>query len=120
MRDTHLSFKLQLFKGRLFDAFKKEKTEHNAKSEDDSDEKPQIYLTFVNNLLYYPFSNCEVYFNITIVYNASGLYPHKAQISNKFESSAVGNKGILAFHGYSFVKFRKHWICIRSLIEKIL
>ena len=29
MRDTHLSLKLQLFKGRLFDAFKKEKAEQN-------------------------------------------------------------------------------------------
>ena len=28
MRDTHLSLKLQLFKGRMFDAFKKEKAEH--------------------------------------------------------------------------------------------
>ena len=28
MRDTHLSLKLQLFEGRLFEAFKKEKAEH--------------------------------------------------------------------------------------------
>ena len=45
MRDTHLSLKLQLFKGRLFDAFKKEKAEHKAKSEEDSDEEQQTYLT---------------------------------------------------------------------------
>ena len=31
IRDTHLSLKLQLFKERLFDAFKKEKAEHKAK-----------------------------------------------------------------------------------------
>ena len=37
-----------------------------------------------------------------MVYNANGLYPHKAQISNEFNSSAVSNKGILACHGYSF------------------
>ena len=37
-----------------------------------------------------------------MVYNASGLYPHKAQISNEFNSSAVSNKGILACHGHSF------------------
>ena len=43
MRDTHFSLKLQLFKGRLFDAFKKEQ----AKSEDDSDEESQTYLTYV-------------------------------------------------------------------------
>ena len=37
-----------------------------------------------------------------MVYNANGLYPRKAQISNEFNSSAVRNKGILACHGYSF------------------
>ena len=36
-----------------------------------------------------------------MVYNANGVYPHKAQISNEFNSSAVSNKGILACHGYS-------------------
>ena len=32
MRDTHFCLKLQLFIGRLFDAFIKEKAEHKAKS----------------------------------------------------------------------------------------
>ena len=105
LRDTHISLKLQLSKGRLFEAFKKEKAEHKAKSEEDSDEEPQTYLTYVNNLLYSLFSNCEVYFNNTMVYNANGLYPHKAQISNEFNSSAVSNKGILACHGYSFEEY---------------
>ena len=105
MRDTHFSLKLQLFKGRLFEAFKKEKAEHKAKSEEDSDEEPQTYLTYVNNLLHSLFSNCEVYFKNTMVYNANGLYPHKAQISNEFNSSAVSNKGILACHGYSFEEY---------------
>ena len=67
MRDTHISLKLQLFKGRLFDAFKKEKAEHKAKSEEDSDEEPYSYLTYVNNLLNSLFSKCEVYFNNTMV-----------------------------------------------------
>ena len=102
MRDTHLSIKLQLFKGRLFDAFKKEKAETKAKSEEDSVEKPHSYLTYVTILLHSLFSNCENYFKITMVYNANGLYPHKAQISNEFNSSAVCNKGILACHGYCF------------------
>ena len=79
MRDTHLSSKLQLSKERLFDAFKNEKVEHKAKSKDDSDEEPQSYLNYVNNLLHTLFSNCEVYFNNTMVYNANGIYPHKAQ-----------------------------------------
>ena len=103
--DTHLSLKLQLSKRRLFEAFKKEKAEHKANSEEDSDEEPQTYLFYVNNLQYSIFSNCEVYFNNTMVYNANGLYPHKAQLSNEFNSSAVSNKGILACHGYSFEEF---------------
>ena len=105
MRDTHLSLKLQLFKGRLFEAFKKEKAEHKAKTEEDSDEEPQTYLTYVNNLLHSLFSNFEVYFNNTMVYNANGLYPLEAQISNEFNSSAVSNKGILACHGYRFEEY---------------
>ena len=70
MRDTHLSLKLQLFKERLFDPFRKEKAEQKAKSEDDSDEEPQTYLTYVSNLLHSLVSNCEIYFNKTMVYNA--------------------------------------------------
>ena len=72
MRDTHLSLKLQLFKVRLFEAFKKEKAEHKAKSEEDSDEELQTYLTYVNNLLQSLFSSCEVFhiqwFTMPIVY----------------------------------------------------
>ena len=40
-----------------------------------------------------------------MAYNANGLCPHKAQISNKLNSSAVSNKGILACHGYSFEEY---------------
>ena len=65
MRDTRLSLKLHLFKGRLFETFKK--AVHKAKSEEDSDEEPQTYLTYVNNLLHSLFSNCEVYFNNAMV-----------------------------------------------------
>ena len=105
MRDTHPSLKLHLFTGRLFEAFKKEKAEYKAKSEEDSDDEPQTYLTYLNNLLYSLFSNCEVYFNNTMVYNANGLYPHKAQITTEFNSSAVSYKGILACHVYSFEEY---------------
>ena len=78
MRDTHFSLKLQLFNGGLFHAFKKEKAEHKAKSEDDSDEETDPNVTYVNNLLHSLFSNCYVYFNNTMAYNANGLYPYKA------------------------------------------
>ena len=105
MRDTHLSLKLQLFKGRLSEAIKKEKAEHKAKSEEYSDEEPKTYLTYVNNLLHSLFSNCKVYFNDTMAYNANGLYPTKAEMSNEFNSSAVSNKGILECYWYSFEEY---------------
>ena len=62
----------------------------------------QSYLTNVNNLLHSLFSNCEVYFNNTIVYSANRLYLRRAKISNEFNSSAVSHEAILACHGYSF------------------
>ena len=71
-RDTYLNLKLQIFKVKLFGAFKNEKTEQKAKPEDDLDEERQTYSSFVNNLLHSLFSNCEVYLNNTIVYNANG------------------------------------------------
>ena len=37
-----------------------------------------------------------------MVYNAKGFSPHKAHVSNEFNSSAVIKKRILACHGYSF------------------
>ena len=46
MRDIYLSLKLQLFKGRLFDAFKIEKANHKAKSEVDSHEEPEPFFNF--------------------------------------------------------------------------
>ena len=73
MCDTHLSLKLQLLIRRLFDAFKKEKAEHEGKSDEDYDEEPQTYLNYVNNLLHSLFSNCEVYFINTMVYTTNGF-----------------------------------------------
>ena len=40
-----------------------------------------------------------------MVYNANGMYPHKAEIADDFNSSEVSNKGILACHGYSLEEF---------------
>ena len=95
------------------------KSEKKAKSEYYSDEEPKSYLTNVKKLLHSLFSNCEVYFNKTMVYNADGLYPQKEQISNELIYSSVSDKGILACHEYNFEDFRKHWICTRSLIQQI-
>ena len=45
------------------------------------------------------------FFSITMIYNTNGFYPHKAQKSNQFNSSAVSNKEMLACHEYSFENF---------------
>ena len=50
-------------------AFKIEKAERQAKSEDDSDKEPEVYLTYVSNLLRSLFSNYENHFINTMVYN---------------------------------------------------
>ena len=97
---------------------KKKKVEHKAKSEEDLYEEPQTYLTFVNNQLHSLFFNCEVYFNNTVVYNANGLYPHKAEISNEFNSSAVSNKKNLLVMDTVLKNILMHLICIHSLIEQ--
>ena len=51
MRNTVLDLTLQLIILRLLDVFKREKEEQKAKSEDDSDEEPRLYLTSLHNLL---------------------------------------------------------------------
>ena len=55
----------------------------------------------------YIFYSPTVKFHLTVqmVYNANGLYLHKAQLSKEFNSSAVSNKGILACPGYCFEEF---------------
>ena len=105
MRDTSLSLKLELFEEKWFDDFKKEKPEDEAKPDDNSDEELEPYLTFVNNLLRILIFNGTIDFNISMAYNANGLYPLKAQASNDSISSSVRNEGILACHGYSFEEF---------------
>ena len=37
-----------------------------------------------------------------MAYNANGLYPDEAQISNELKSSAVSEKGVLACNEYGF------------------
>ena len=39
--------------------------------------------------------------------NAKALYPHKAKISNEFNSSAVSNNGKFACHGYNLKGYRE-------------
>ena len=81
----------------------KKKSEHKEKLVEDSDEVTQTYLNYVSNLLPSLFSNFILI--IQGLTNANGLYPHKAQISNEFNLSAVSKKSMLACHGYTFEDF---------------
>ena len=64
MRDTYLSLKLQLSIERWFDAFKIEKKEHKAKSEDDWENEPESYLTYAKlfYVLYSPIVHLFQYY----------------------------------------------------------
>ena len=79
----------------MFYAFKREKAERKAESENGSDREPEPHLTYVRKILHSLFAKCEEYSSNTMVYNAKGLYPHKAQKSNEFSSSAVSIKEYL-------------------------
>ena len=86
---------------------KKEKSEPEAKSEDDSYEEPKTYLSSADNLLDYLFSNCEFIFNNTRASNALEINPQSEQLLNEFILSALSNKRTLACHGYSFEEHRE-------------
>ena len=86
--------------------------------EECSDEESKTYLTYVNNLLHSLFSNCEVYFNKTMVYNSNELCSHKAQISVEFNSSAVINKRIIACHGYSSENFSDAFVIVCPFTDR--
>ena len=63
MTPIHLGSKLQLFRGKLFDAFKVKKSRRSAKSEADSDEDPESFLTYINNLLVLFYQMAIFFFN---------------------------------------------------------
>ena len=108
----------------MFDPFKREKEEHKAKSENESDEEPRPYLTSLHNLLHSLFSVCEDYSNTIIVYNATRLYLQGNQVLNKVNSSAVSNKETIAGHGYGFKEFLAaidlHPFCDRAISSEIV
>ena len=53
-----------------------------------------------------------------MAYNANGLYSHKAQTSDQFNSSAVSNKEKLACHAYGFEDFLDSFDSFPALFKK--
>ena len=117
MRDTQLILNLQLFKGRLLDAFEKEKEEYRAKSEDDSDEEPKTYLTYLKNLLYSLFSIMKFVLTIQWLTTPMGCILIRHIYWTNSTSRQRESKEHLLFTDIFLKKIRKHLIWIPSLIE---
>ena len=100
----------------LFDLFKRKKAENQVKQNADSDEKPDPYNFCASKLVPFPFSNGEVCFKKTMIYNVNGIFSLNAKHRTNL-MSVVGNTRNLAFHGYSFHEKRNHLRWIRSLID---
>ena len=112
LRQTYLTLKLQLVRGRGYETYntKEVKKEHKeeAKAEEDEaaeEEAPAPLVTHINNILHSIFSNGEVYINNQQIYNSNGLYAHKSYISNNFKGAISEYKGVLNFEGYDYEEF---------------
>ena len=116
--DTQLNLKLQLFKERLFDAFKI-KSKIYSKIRGWLRWGTKNVFSFCKQSTKFSILQLWIFFNNAVVYIARWIYPHKAQISNESKSPAVSNKEILDCHGYNFEEHPEALICIRSLIEQI-
>ena len=111
LRQTYLALKSKLIKGRGFDTYKtrekkKELKEDTAFTETDDDDVEFLeegegvpHITHVNNILHSTFSNAELYTKNHQIYNSTGLYAHKSQISKNFKSTLTGYKGVLHCEG---------------------
>ena len=108
LRETYLSLKTKLFKGRGFDTYKTtEKKEHKedtvfTETGDDNvelieEDEGVHHITHLNNFLHSIFSNAELYLNNHQIYNSNEFYAHKSHISNNFISTLSDYNGILQY-----------------------
>ena len=113
LRQTYLSLKLKLVKGRGYEIYntKEVKKEHkeDAKAEEEEtaeeEDAPVPLVTHVNNILHSIFPNVEVYINNQQIYNSKGLYAQKSYISNNFKGANSENKGVLHCQVYDYEEF---------------
>ena len=112
LRQSYLTLKVKLVKGRGYDTHKSKeaKKEHKneerpteaAVNEEEDDTNSLPFLTYVNNIMHSIFSNVEVYINNQQICNSNGLYAHKSYISNNFKGAISEYKGVLHCEGYDF------------------
>ena len=111
LRQTYLSWKLKLVRGRDYETYnskevkKEQKEEAESEEEDTVEEAPVPPVTNLNNTLHSIFSNVEVYINNQQVYNSNGLYAHKSYTSNNFKGSIFDYKGVLHSGEYDYEEF---------------
>ena len=112
LRQTYLTLKLKLVKGRGYEIYntKEVKKEHKEEAKGEKEETaegddPVPLVTHVNNILDSIFSNFEVYINNQQIYNSNGLYAHKSYSSNNFNGAISEYKGILHCEGYDYEEF---------------
>ena len=95
LRQSYLALKVKLDKRRGYDTHKSKEamkehkneeqpTEAAANGEED-DTNLVPFLTYVNNIMHFIFSNVEVYINNQQIYISKGLFAHKSYISNDFK-----------------------------------
>ena len=92
LRQSYLTLKVKLVKGRGYDTHKSKeaKKEHKneeqpteaATNDEEDDTNSVLLLNYVNNTMLSIFSNVEVCINNQQIYNSIGLYAHKSYISN--------------------------------------
>ena len=106
-RQTYLTLKLKLVKGRGYETYntKETKKEHKedakAEKEETTEEEddPVPLVTHVNNILHSIYSNVEACINNQQIYNSNGLYAYKSYISNSFKGAISEYKGVLHCEG---------------------
>ena len=109
LRQTYLALKIEPFKGRGFDSYKKteKKREHkeDTVSTETGDNDVEFveedegvpHITHVNNILHSISSNAEWY-----IYKSNGVCAHKSHISNNFKSTLSDYKGVLNCERYDY------------------
>ena len=110
LRQSFSALKPKFVKGSGYDTYESQEKKKEHKDEsvvftetgDDADEEEVARVTSVNNKIHSIFSKVEVYINNQQIYNSSGLYAHKSDISNNFKAAISEYKGVLLCDGYDY------------------
>ena len=112
LRQTSLTLKLKLVKGRGYETFiskevkREQKEQLKADVETEEEQKiPVLFVIYVNKILHSIFYNVDVYINNQQIYNSNGLYAHKPLISNNFQGTISEYQEVLNCEVYDYEEF---------------